>query len=196
MHKLKNIKFNKKEVILHPGDYFCSNEDIVLSTILGSCISVVLYDGSKQQAGLNHFLLPKIGTAINSELVVEKSARYGLYAMEVLINEMMKMGSEKSALIAKVFGGASMFTPSDIAKGIGYTNTQFALNFLSKEGIPIIASNTGDNSGRKIYLFPRTGKVLMRKIHSKRRNEDIIKRDEGLQQKIIKNIKADKIVLF
>jgi chemotaxis protein CheD len=196
MYSIKNIKFNKKELILHPGDYFCSDEDIIMSTILGSCISVVLYDESKQQGGLNHFLLPRIGRVSNTDIIEEKSARYGVHAMEILINNIMKMGSEKSSLIAKVFGGASMFGPMNREHGVGYINTQFALQFLSKEGIPIIATNTGENVGRKIFFFPRTGKVLMRKIHSKRKLQDIRERDEGLQQSILEKPVGDKIVLF
>lgn len=196
MYSIRNIKFNKKELIIHPGEFFCSDEDIVMSTILGSCISVVLYDESKGQGGFNHFLLPRIGRVSNSETIEEKSARYGVYAMEILINSIMKMGSEKSSLKAKVFGGASMFGPMNKEHGVGFINTQFALQFLTKEGIPIIASNTGENSGRKIFFFPKTGKVLMRKIHSKRKIQDIKERDKGLQQSILEKPMGDKIILF
>lgn len=196
MYNIKNLKFNKKEIVLHPGEYFCSNEDVVMSTILGSCISVVLYDESKRQGGLNHFLLPRIGRVSDAGTIEEKSARYGVHAMEVLINNIMKMGSEKSSLKAKVFGGASMFGPMNKEHGVGYINTQFALQFLTKEGIPIIASNTGENTGRKIFFFPKTGKVLMRKIHSKRRIQDIREQDMGLQESILKKPVGDKIVLF
>lgn len=196
MYNIRNIKFNKKEVILHPGDYFCSNEDIVMSTILGSCISVVLYDESKRQGGLNHFLLPRIGKSTQPDIIEEKSARYGVHAMEVLINDIMKMGSQKSALKAKVFGGASMFGPTNKGNGVGYINTQFALQFLAKEGIPIIASNTGEDVGRKIFFFPKTGRILLRKIHSKTKIREIKKQDEGLQETILKKPVGDKIVLF
>ncbi|MDC7234269.1 MAG: chemotaxis protein CheD [Spirochaetales bacterium] len=196
MYSIHNNKFNKKEIILHPGEYFCSNEDVVLSTILGSCISVVLYDETKKQAGLNHFLLPKLGSTINSDILGEKNARYGMYAMEVLINDMMKLGSEKSALKAKVFGGASMFPGKGKEEGVGYVNTQFALQFLIKEGIPVIASNTGDVLGRKIFLFPQTGRVLLRKIHSQTKIEDIRRHDQDLQEDILKKKKGGDIVLF
>ena len=84
MYSVKNHKFNKDEFILHPGEYFCSSENILMSTILGSCVSVVLYDSRKKQGGLNHFLLPRVTSRITEELLIkEKNARYGIHAMEV-----------------------------------------------------------------------------------------------------------------
>lgn len=196
MHSLRNIKFNKKEIIIHPGEYYSSAEDIVISTILGSCISVVLYDEREKRGGLNHFLLPRTGKMEEEKGIEEKNARYGVHAMEVLINDLMKMGSDKSSLTAKVFGGAAMFTDMRNEKGVGHINILFAMQFLEREGIPVVASDTGEESGRKIFFFPRTGRVLLRKIHSRKKMQDLKKQDEGFQKKVLEEEKDGGIVLF
>lgn len=196
MFRIENRTFKKQEIIIHPGDYYCSNEDIVISTILGSCISVVLYDETKKQGGLNHFLLPQIGLSSTASVMENKSSRYGITAMEVLINDLMKLGSSKSNLMAKVFGGAAMFGPSNQEFGVGSLNIKFAFQFLEKEGIRILSSDTGQDVGRKIFFFPKTGQVLLKKIHSQRTLEDIKKQDEGFKQTILEKPGENKIVLF
>jgi len=196
MFCIRNFKFNKKEVIIHPGDYYSSNEDIVISTILGSCISVILFDETKKQGGMNHFLLPQLSQSTAKSLVEDQNSRYGVYAMEILINDLLKLGSRKSDFKAKIFGGAAMFGPLKKENGIGALNIQFARQFLETEGIPIIASNTGEDVGRKIFFFPQTGQVLMRKIHSKSKILDLKQQDEGFKQTITDQPPGDKIVLF
>lgn len=196
MYSLQNNKFSKTEIILHPGEFYSSSEDLIISTILGSCVSVVLFDEERKQGGLNHFLLPGIGHKINEENIsLEKNARYGVNAMEVLINALMKQGSDKGSLTAKVFGGASMFSKiSEI--GVGQTNTDFASAYLKNEGIRIAASDTGGNAGRKIYFFPSTGRILMKKIRSREQILDINMNDRNLEDSILKKPARGNIVLF
>ena len=131
------------------GDYAVSDcEKTILTTILGSCVSTCISDPIAGVGGMNHFLLPgnKSGDT--------QSIRYGLYAMELLINGLLKKGASKSRLTAKLFGGASM---SDGFGRIGEANGRFALEFLSNEGIPCVAQSLGGTHARRIRFTPTTG---------------------------------------
>ncbi|HLQ20405.1 MAG TPA: chemotaxis protein CheD [Tabrizicola sp.] len=131
------------------GDYVVSDRDnTVLTTILGSCVSTCISDPVARVGGMNHFLLP--GDASGDT----QSIRYGLYAMELLINGLLKMGANKNRLSAKLFGGASM---SDGFGRIGEENGRFALEFLANEGIPCIAQSLGGTHARRIRFTPTTG---------------------------------------
>lgn len=131
------------------GDYAVSDRaDTILTTILGSCVSTCICDPVAGVGGMNHFLLPGNGTEDR------QSIRYGLHAMELLINGLLKMGASKHRLQAKLFGGASM---SDGFGRIGEENGIFALEFLSNEGIPCVAKSLGGTSARRVRYTPTTG---------------------------------------
>jgi len=196
MLEVYNRKFNRKEIIIHPGDYYCSGDSIVISTILGSCISVALVDSSKNMGGLNHFLLPQTTYTPEISIIRNKSARYGVFAMELLINQLMKMGSNKDNLTAKVFGGGSVLNINENWKKIGQLNIQFILEFLTKERIPMTASDTGDFCGRKVFFFPDTGKVLVKKLQSQKIILDIQKQESEMTRKLKENNEQNKIILF
>ncbi|WP_238365935.1 chemotaxis protein CheD [Mesobacterium pallidum] len=131
-----------------PGEY--------LMTILGSCVAVCLHDPDRRIGGLNHFLLP--GTD-NTDMT---NMKYGVNAMELLINSLMKKGASRSGLVAKVFGGARM-TPG--LTDIGQTNAEFARGFLEDENIPILGGSTGGVAARKIRFFPEDGRVQQRLVN-------------------------------
>ena len=166
-HRLSS--FEQPVTIIHPGEYLVSRDDMIISTVLGSCVAVALKDKDSNVGGLNHFMLPtpfKRSTTTNfSTEFISENGRYGSYAMELLINDMMKRGAKKSGIQAKVFGGASMLhlgqgsSPS-IASG----NIDFAFEFLKTEGIPVISSDVGGERARKILFFVRSGKVLLTPI--------------------------------
>ena len=131
------------------GDYAVSDrENTILTTILGSCVSTCISDPIAKVGGMNHFLLPGTNTGDI------QSIRYGLYAMELLINGLLKKGASKTRLSAKVFGGASM---SDGFGKIGEANGRFALEFLSNEGITCVAQSLGGTHARRIRFTPTTG---------------------------------------
>jgi chemotaxis protein CheD len=131
------------------GDYAVSDRaDTILTTILGSCVSTCICDPVAGIGGMNHFLLP--GNSADDR----QSIRYGLYAMELLINGLLKMGASKHRLEAKLFGGASM---SDGFGRIGEENGLFAQDFLSNEGIACVAKSLGGTSARRIRYTPSTG---------------------------------------
>jgi chemotaxis protein CheD len=131
------------------GDYAVSDQgNTVLTTILGSCVSTCISDPVAGVGGMNHFLLP--GNASGDT----QSIRYGLYAMELLINGLLKKGASKNRLVAKLFGGASM---SDGFGRIGEANGRFALEFLANEGIACAAQSLGGTNARRIRFTPTTG---------------------------------------
>ena len=123
----------------------------VLSTVLGSCVAVCLWDPGAQVGGMNHFLLPAAPGQGDTKML-----RYGAHAMEVLINELLKLGARRLALQAKLFGGANV---TDALGPIGKANATFAVSYLGDEGIPCIAKSLGGTQARRIMFRPATGHV-------------------------------------
>lgn len=153
--------FDNPEKIIGPGEFFASREDIVISTLLGSCISVALFAPGRGIGGLNHFMLPFPQYSESS--ILSSNARYGINAMEVLMNELFKLGVRRAELRAKVFGGSTML---DIGTGdqltVAQKNIRFVFEFLDTEKIPVDSYSVGGALPRKIYFFTETAKVLMR----------------------------------
>ena len=161
IHKLS--QFEQEVVTIHPGEYFATQADTIISTVLGSCIAVSLHDPARSMGGLNHFMLP--GELGREGLIRDPNAKYGMYAMELLVNELLKMGSRKNDLKAKVFGGGAVLRFSDGGTTrIPQSNIDFAFEYLKEEGIPVLASDVGGREPRKIFMFPRSGKVLLKRI--------------------------------
>lgn len=147
-------QFKMDVVKIMPGEFFVASGRIALATVLGSCVSVIIWDPVTRIGGMNHFMLAA---------GQQDSARFGLYAMDTLIEHVTMAGALRHTLEAKVFGGGKVlrgFTHSDI----GENNASFALDYLDEVGIPITAQNTGDIYPRKLYFFPDSGQVLMRKL--------------------------------
>ena len=134
------------------GEYRVSRDPAeVLSTVLGSCVAVCLWDPGAQVGGMNHFLLPAAPGQGDTKML-----RYGAHAMEVLINELLKLGARRLALQAKLFGGANV---TDALGPIGKANATFAVSYLGDEGIPCIAKSLGGTQARRIMFRPATGHV-------------------------------------
>jgi chemotaxis protein CheD len=156
-------QFEQELITIHPGEYFATTEDTIISTVLGSCVAVGLFDPLTRAGGLNHFMLP--GEVGKIDLIKSPNAKYGMYAMELLINDLMKLGVKKSSLSAKVFGGGSVLRFSGSAGSkIPGNNIDFAFEYLREEGIPVVASDVGGREPRKIFFFARSGKVLLKRI--------------------------------
>ena len=163
-----NIRFspqhNLEIVTLFPGEYHATRQERIISTVLGSCITVALYDPNHKISGMNHFMLSEpLG---KEQFFISKSGKYGMYAMELLINEILKMGGDKKRLQAKVFGGAGMlrsFKQDAATPGIPANNIKFAMEFLKAENIPVISSDTGGNKARSIYFYTHTFKIMLKK---------------------------------
>ncbi len=160
-------QFQLEAAKILPGQYHAAADDIVIVTVLGSCVSACLWDPVLRIGGMNHFMLPGSSGAA--------SATLGLYAMEVLINHMLKLGADRRRLVAKVFGGASVLQGMD-ALNVGTQNSAFVLEFLAEEGIPVAAQDLYDICPRKVYFFCATGKVLVKKLGALR--NDTLERRE------------------
>jgi chemotaxis protein CheD len=160
MYTHYNGRFERDVTILHPGEYLATGEDIIISTVLGSCIAVALHDASTGLGGLNHFMLP--GELHSRQFYAEESGRYGMYAMELLINEMLKLGARREKLTAKVFGGGHVLSGG--AGNIPDSNITLAMEFLETERIPVISSDVGGTDARKVLFFVSTARVLLKRF--------------------------------
>jgi chemotaxis protein CheD len=139
-----------------PGEHFVSSENLIIMTVLGSCIAACLWDPRANVGGMNHFMLPDGDSA-------EGSGRYGSYAMELLINEMMKAGARRESMQAKIFGGGQVMH-SFTAMNVGERNTAFVTAYLQTERIPIVSRDVLDIYPRKVCFFPATGKALVKRL--------------------------------
>ena len=177
---------------IHPGEFYISSEDAIY-TILGSCVSVALYSSRQKIGGLNHFMLPSTSATFTEK---DYEGRYGVHAMELLINGLMKEGVPKRELTAKVFGGGNVLNADPTSRYlIGFKNTEFVFKFLATENIPVVARDVGEDYGRKIYFFPETGKVLVSKI-VKRTNLDFLDEEKYMDTLKTKTKKKDTTVIF
>ena len=154
--------FKVEAVKILPGQYYAASGDGAITTVLGSCVSTCLWDPLRRVGGMNHFMLPGDGEAAASPAA--PSARFGVYAMEVLINEMLHLGADRRRMVAKVFGGGRMLQGFG-SLDVGAKNCQFVLEFLATEGVPVVARDLLDVYARKLLFFPETGKVQLKKLH-------------------------------
>ncbi len=153
-------------VILNPGEYYATADDTILSTLLGSCVAACLYDPLNKVIGMNHFLLAG-NFDQNDKYFLSEAGRYGINAMELLINEMMKLGAKRNLLKAKVFGGAHVLAAVNPGKtGIPETNVRFIKTFLFTENIEVVSSDLGGTHGRKVLFFRNDFRVLMKRLDS------------------------------
>lgn len=144
---------------IHIGGVFASRHPSIVRTVLGSCISVCLRDPQTKVGGMNHFMLPE---GAEGEAA---STRYGVYAMELLINECMKAGADRRRIEAKVFGGGHVLWIKENEENVPRRNIRFAIKFLETENIPIIAQDIGGHATRSLFYFTDTGRVLLKKMH-------------------------------
>ncbi len=147
--------FRHDAVKVLPGEYFVTGHDMVLMTVLGSCIAACIWDPKARVGGMNHFMLPEGGS--------DTSGRYGSYAMELLINEMIKLGARRESMQAKVFGGGQVMH-SFTTMNVGERNTTFVLDYLQTERIAVVSKDVLDIYPRKVCYFPTTGKAMVKRL--------------------------------
>ena len=148
----------EKTHYLMAGNLFVPEEAHLVTTVLGSCVSVCLWDSILRFGGINHYMLP----FWNGEGLA--SPKYGNIAIAKLIERLQDLGSQKRNLRAKVFGGGIVLNVKNPFMNIGERNIQLAEDQLRSEGIPIVSADTGGNVGRKIIFNTGTGMVLMKKL--------------------------------
>ncbi|MBS7566785.1 chemotaxis protein CheD [Mucilaginibacter sp. Bleaf8] len=140
---------------LLPGKVFADRSPHVVDTVLGSCVAVVLWDPVLRFGGINHFMLPKLtGNGILSD-------KYGDIAMQNLIQKMLRLGSYKTNLKAKVFGGSIRHDANGIFQ-IGQRNAEFAFDILDVEKIPVVSQSVGGCLGRKLIFYSENGDVMLK----------------------------------
>ncbi len=175
-----------------PGEYYYTHKDMLIVTVLGSCVSACIRDRQTGLGGMNHFMLPDGGADQNSP--VSASARYGTYAMEVLINDLLKAGARRDNLEAKVFGGGAVLK-GFTAINVGERNAAFVQSFLKNEKIRIVAEDLCDIYPRKVYFFPKTGKVLVKKL-MQTHNDTLAQRENDYANRLKSKPVAGEVELF
>ncbi len=151
----------KREVSIHIGEYYASRMPTVIGTLLGSCVAVCLFDPMTKIGGMNHILLP--GKADMRRF--DAQARYGINAMELLINRIMNLGGNRRLLVAKTFGGAHLLP--GLSNGMGRRISTFVLDFMRNESIRIASQDLGGHESRRIYFHTATGDVFLKRIRSR-----------------------------
>lgn len=175
-----------------PGEYYYTCKDMLIVTVLGSCVSACIRDRVTGIGGMNHFMLPDGGKDADSP--VSASMRYGTYAMEVLINDLLKAGARRENLEAKVFGGGNVLR-GFVAMNVGQRNAQFVREYLRAENIRTMAEDLNDIHPRKVYFFPRSGKVLVKKLRQLN-NNTLVNREQDYASRLQKTPVAGDVELF
>lgn len=181
-----------QHVSIHIGEYHVARKPEVINTVVGSCVAVCLYDPLTKVGGMNHILLP--GAASWNDF--DASARYGINAMELLINKMMRLGAERKRILAKAFGGACTLPSLDTADHIGKKNAEFVLKFLEEEGLRLTSCSLGGSEARKIFFHTDTGIVLLKKIKPYAIMKLLKEEKERQRQILIEAKKPSEVILF
>ncbi len=174
--RFHDVKENIDVVKIFSGDWYVTKNHEMLATILGSCVSACICDPVAKVGGMNHFLLP----GDENTAMLSDAARYGVFAMESLINGILKSGGRKDRLEVKVFGGGNVINNS---ARIGSKNAAFIRNFLKKEGFKLLCEDLEGDYPRRVHYFPLTGKVMVRTL--KRRDDLAVVQEEARYTKSI-----------
>jgi chemotaxis protein CheD len=178
-----------------PGEVYVSCMDELIATTLGSCVSACIWDEQVGIGGMNHFMLPLTEQAQDEVIwgnLPSDATRYGNYAMEYLINELLKNGGSRHNLQAKVFGGGKVLKHQN---DVGAKNVSFVLQYLDLEKIPIVARDLGDMHPRKLIFDPLTGRVLLKKLRNTH-NDTILIREDFYKKELVKKPVEGDIELF
>lgn len=177
-----------------PGEFYVSTAGEMIVTVLGSCISACIRDRYKGVGGMNHFMLPIQRENMQGPAVTSESARYGNWAMEFLINEILKNGGDKRNLEIKIFGGGRVLENMH-QMDVGQKNIDFVRHFISAEALALAAEDVGGIYPRKVLYFPDTGAVKVRKLKTVR-NEVLFERERSYARTINARPTQGDIELF
>ena len=180
-------KGTKTVIRIHPGELYVSRSDVIITTILGSCVSACMYDPVNKIIGMNHFLLSNKRYAKHIPVCQSEAGRYGIHAMELLINKMLQQGARRENLHAKAFGGGSILQQSQGSDNflcVGDVNSRFILEFIKLENIKLQASDLGGNTGRVVHFHFDDYSVYSKKINNSI-NRDLVRKEKRYWQKSI-----------
>jgi chemotaxis protein CheD len=147
----------KKIHVIQGEHYVTDDPEVMLTTVLGSCVAACLRDPEAGIGGMNHFLLPDSDSSVGGVAV-----RFGAHAMELLINDILRRGGNRHRLQAKLFGGGRMF---DGLSDVGESNASFAERFLRDEGVPVLGGSLRGSQARRVQFWPVSGRALQRFVN-------------------------------
>lgn len=165
-----------------PGEFYITRHQEMITTVLGSCISVCVYDLAEGIGGMNHFMLPSIGLEGQPEdWHVNGCGRYGDLAMKNLLSGMLKNGAKRENLKIKVFGGGQILR----SKGdVGGRNIEFITEYIANKNLVVTSMDVGDDFPRKVKFFPLTGKVMVKKLQTLN-NDTIFQREQSYDEDLL-----------
>ncbi|HEX9082326.1 MAG TPA: chemoreceptor glutamine deamidase CheD [Holophagaceae bacterium] len=183
-------QFQRSAMKILPGEFYATSRDEVIVTVLGSCVAACLLDPVAMIGGMNHFMLP-LSRHDQSEDVFF-AARYGAAAMEFLINDLLHLGAERDRLVAKAFGGGKVM---DGMSDVGNQNILFVRSYLQQEGIPLWNEDLGGSFPRKVYFFPHSGQVLVKRL-GRIHNRTILEREAQYLKQVAESRGGSDVELF
>lgn len=146
-----------------PGELHVTSEDVVITTVLGSCVSACIRDVTRPVGGINHFMLPNVLRGDAGD-----SARYGVYALELLVNQVLGRVGKRANLEVKVFGGGRVI---EAGGDIGRSNIDLVRKFFASENVPIVSEDLGEQFARRVRYWPRNGRTQVQRIPMSRATE-------------------------
>lgn len=165
-----------------PGEFYVTRHDEVIATLLGSCVSACIRDPRTGYGGMNHFMLPEGADGSSTAWIERAATRYGDYAMEQLINELIKLGARRSELEVKLAGGGRMYESN---ANVGRENAHFAIRYLEEEGLRLLAHDLGGPWPRRVLYLPREGSMRVTRLPPITR--EVISQREKSYKKTIEN---------
>ncbi len=194
IRRMHDSRFPYEIASILPGEFFVSQDPMVVYTVLGSCISACIRDPVAGVGGMNHFMLPAPKAHQSGDAWGGESTRYGSFAMEQLINEILKRGGLRHRLEVKLFGAGKIYEGNI---DVGARNTEWVLHYLQDEGFSVASSDLGDVYPRKVYYFTDSGRVLMKKIE-RIKNKTIFDRETAYQHRMEedKSVQQGEVTLF
>ncbi|MBI3479060.1 MAG: chemoreceptor glutamine deamidase CheD [Nitrosomonadales bacterium] len=178
---------------LNPGEYYVTRNDECIYTTLGSCISACIRDRVSGVGGMNHFMLPAVpGDAGLKSEDVSYATRYGNFAMEHMINEILKNGGYRKNLEVKLFGGGRIIAGMT---DVGKRNIEFVRKYIAIEGLQVTSEDVGDTVPRMVVYFPSTGKVRVKRLRSLH-NNIVVDMESSYQRQIVEKPESGEVELF
>lgn len=192
IRRMHDNRFPHEIASILPGEFFVSADPMIVYTVLGSCVSACVRDPIAGVGGMNHFMLPKPKEEGNDSW--GESTRYGSYAMESLINGILKRGGIKSRLEVKLFGAGKIY---DSHIDVGARNAEWVLEYLKAEGLSACKTDLGDVFPRKVYYFTESGKVLLKKLERlKNRTIEVREQEYATRIQTRKQAVEEEVTLF
>lgn len=170
-----------REVTLYIGGVHGARDPTHIQTVLGSCISVCLWDPEMRVGGMNHFMLPEAGASSELDTGSDPN-RFGVNAMDTLIGVLQRLGAERERLVAKCFGGGHVIDVGGSVASVARRNIEFTRDFLEEEGIPLRAHDLGGTHARQVRFLTATGRAYVRKIVTARVRQELTSRETGARR--------------